>query len=127
MIKKQPKMYSQENNMDPGVVPPELVGFTQIEEMLISPVMPMMCIYRLPHGQYSYSGHVVNLPQNVSSFVTKLPRLPKDLDVLLVRRKEDDGSHKDFKIHRAEVLHALNWLKAHNKYYTNRDRSLQFS
>jgi hypothetical protein len=51
--------------MDPGIVPPELKGLTQIEEMLISPVMPMMAVYRLPHGQYDYSGHVVNLPQNL--------------------------------------------------------------
>ena len=31
-------------------------------EMLISAVMPIMCIYRLPHGQYDYSGHVINQP-----------------------------------------------------------------
>ena len=35
--------------------------------MLISAVMPIMSVYRLPQGQYEYSGHVVNLPQ--ASFV----------------------------------------------------------
>ena len=49
--------------MDPGIVPPELTGLIQIKEMLISHIMPMMSVH---HGQYGYSGHVVNLPQNVS-------------------------------------------------------------
>ena len=55
-----------------------------MEEMLISAIMPIMSIYRLPHGQYGYSGHVINLPQDVSSFATSLPRLPSELDVIVV-------------------------------------------
>ena len=58
-----------------------LQGLTQVEEMLISAIMPIMSIYRLPHGQYGYSGHVINLPQDVASFATSLPRLPSELDV----------------------------------------------
>ena len=34
---------------------------TQVEEILISAVMPIMSLYRLPQGQYGYTGHVVNL------------------------------------------------------------------
>ena len=51
--------------------------------MLIAAVMPIMSIYRLPHGQYGYSGHVVNLPQDA---VSSLPQLPSELDVVV--RKE---------------------------------------
>ena len=54
--------------------------------MLISAIMPIMSIYRLPHGQYGYSGHVVNLLQDVLSFATSLLRLPSEIDVLVVRR-----------------------------------------
>ena len=50
--------------------------------MLISAIMPIMSIYNLPHGQYRYSGHVVNLPQDVLSFATSLPSLPSEIDVL---------------------------------------------
>ena len=71
------KRFSHDNGMDPGPVPPQLQGLTQVEEMLISAVMPMMSLYRLPLRQYGYSGHVVNLPQDVAMFVTSLPRLPK--------------------------------------------------
>ena len=42
--------------------------------MLISAVLPIMTLYRLPHGQYGYSGHVINLPQDITSLADKLPR-----------------------------------------------------
>ena len=59
--------------IDPGSLPPALQGLMQVEEMLISPVMPIMSVYQLPLGQYGYSGHVINLPQDVASFVCSLP------------------------------------------------------
>ncbi|MGJ8945966.1 DUF6570 domain-containing protein, partial [Salmonella enterica subsp. enterica serovar Kentucky] len=76
-----------------------------------------MSLYRLPMGQYGYSGHVVNLPQNVSSFVTSLPRLASDIDVILVRKEGASGSHKDFRVCRSKILCALQWLKRNNRYY----------
>ena len=103
--------------MDPGPVPPELLGLTQVEEMLISSVMPIMSLYHLPHGQFGYSGHIINLPQDVATFVKMLPRSPSQLDVLLVRRQGAAGSHKDFRVRRSKVMAALQWLKQHNTYY----------
>ena len=47
----------------------------------------IMSVYRLPQGQYGYSGHVVNLPQDVASFVQSLPRLSSELDVIVVRKE----------------------------------------
>ena len=105
--------------MDPGPVPPQLQGLTQIEEMLISAVMPMMSLYRLPLGQYGYSGHVVNLPQDVTTFVTSLPTLPSDIDVILVCKEGALETHKDFRVCRSKILMALEWLKQNNKYYCN--------
>ena len=63
--------------------------------MLVLPVMPIMSIYRLPQGQYGYSGHVINLPQDVASFSNSLPRLPSELDVIIVRKESTDQSHQD--------------------------------
>ena len=85
--------------LDPGSVPLELVvsvlvtvvsfTLTWFSSHLIvtgtdprDAVMPIMSVYRLPQGQYGYSGHVVNLPQDVASFVQSLPRLPSELDVI---------------------------------------------
>ena len=76
--------------MDPGPlpVPPQLQvslkssllilkvyinfqGLTQVEEMLISAVLPIMSPYHLPHGHYGYSTHLMNLPQDVTTFAGK--------------------------------------------------------
>lgn len=87
--------------------------------MLVSAVLPIMTLYRLPHGQYGYSGHVINLPQDIASFTNNLPRVPAELDVIVVRKEGATGSHRDFRVRRSVVLHALEWLIAHNMYYRN--------
>ena len=89
-----------------------LQGLTQVEEMLISGVLPVMSLCRLPHGQYAYSGHVINLPQDVASFANTLPRLPSQLDVIVVRKEGAAESHHDFCVRRSVVFCALNgcWL-----------------
>ena len=94
-------------------------GLTQVQEMLISAVLPIMSLYKLPHGQYAYSGHVINLPQYVAAFANSLPRLPSELDVIIVRKEGATNSHRDFHVRRAAVLHALQWLVANSKYYHN--------
>lgn len=103
--------------MDPGVVPLPLQGLTQVEEMLISPVMPIMSVYKLPLGQYGYSGHVINLPQDVASFVRSLPRVPSQLDLVIIRQEGVAGAHKDFRVRRSCVLGALEWLMENNPYF----------
>ena len=85
--------------------------------MLISPIIPMISTYRLPHGQYGYRGHVINLPQDVVSFVNSLPRHPNTLDIIIVRKETSTHSHHDFRVRRSTVLTALQWLIANNKYY----------
>ena len=57
-----------------------------------------MSVYQLRLGQYGYSGHIINLPQDVASFVHSLPRIPSQLDVVVVHREGAAGSHKDFKV-----------------------------
>lgn len=59
--------------MDPSHVPECLEGMTQIEEMLIARATPIMTVYHKHGGQRGYSGHVLNLPQNIQEFVNKLP------------------------------------------------------
>ncbi len=78
--------------------------------------MPIMSIYRLPLGQYGYKGHVVNLPQDVVSFAQSLPRLPENLDMLVVR-KDNEQSHRDFHVRRSVVQQAVSYLLENNKYY----------
>ena len=87
--------------------------------MLISAVLPIMTLYRLPHGQYGYSGHVINLPQNIASLADRLPRTPAEIDVVVIRKEGAVGYHRDFRVRRSVVLHALQWLTVNNIYYRN--------
>ena len=45
-----------------------------------------------------------------------LPRLPSDLDVIVVRKEGASQSRHDFHV-RSRVLSALQWLRANNVYY----------
>ncbi|PKK50045.1 hypothetical protein RhiirC2_803409, partial [Rhizophagus irregularis] len=47
---KQPKKFLKDNNMDPGEVPDKLCDLTEIEEMLVTQVFPVMSVYRLRGG-----------------------------------------------------------------------------
>ena len=76
---------------------------------MVSAIMPIMSIYKLPHGQYSYSGHVINFPQDVKSFVTSLPRLPSEINVLVVRQ-EREQTHRDFHVRRRVVEETQKYL-----------------
>ena len=87
--------------------------------MLISPIIPMMSMYKLPHGQYGYNGHVVNLPQNIATFIDSLPRHPTDLDIIVVRQQQSTQSHHDFRVRRSKILNALQWLISNNIYFRN--------
>ncbi|CAN0328963.1 unnamed protein product, partial [Ascophyllum nodosum] len=116
--KKNPEAFSADNDMDPGDMPPQMEGMTQIEQMLIAKVAPIMRVYRLKGGQYAHGGHHVNIPQDVTGFTTSLPRLAADISVLVVRRQGAEAkSHKDFLAQRLKVYHALLWLKENNQYY----------
>ena len=70
----------------------------------------MISLYRLPHGQYGYNGHIINLPQDVESFVNRLPRHPNDLDIIVVRQQNSSESHHDFRVRRSKVVGVLQWL-----------------
>ena len=61
-------------------------------------------------------GHVINFPQDVKSFATALPRLPSEIDILVVR-KEREQTHHGFHVRRRVVEEALTWLLANNIYY----------
>ena len=72
-VDKNPvKKFSEANNMDPGDVPEELQDLTEIEEMLIAQIFPIVSVYCLRGGQYSYRGNVINFPQDVLEFTTHL-------------------------------------------------------
>jgi hypothetical protein len=60
--KNQIKLYSSENNMNPGKLPPELCDMTIIEQQLISKITPCINVHLLKHGGIAFNGHCVTFP-----------------------------------------------------------------
>ena len=121
---KDPITFSKRNGMDPGAVPEALNGLTQVEQLLIAQIIPMMTIVRLSSGgQFGYRGNVINLPQDLPSLVTTLPRRVSDTDIIVIRKQLDENRHHDFKVRRGVVHRALLWLKVHNTHYKDIDIS----
>ena len=74
-----------ENSMVPGQVPEQLQNLTQVEEMLIARALPIMRVCIKPGGHRGYSGHCINLPQNITEIASALSRYPKDISVIVVK------------------------------------------
>ena len=72
--------------MNPGKLPPELCDMTIIEQQLISKITPCINVHLLKHGGIASSGHCVTFPQEVNKPSQILPRLPKDIKTLKVRK-----------------------------------------
>ena len=120
-----PKKFSCENNMIPSKVPAELQELTQIEEMLIARALPIMRVYIKPGGQRGYSGHCINLPQEVKELASKLPRFPKDLPVIIIGMKGKENTMKNVKVRRAKIHAALLWLIKNNPHYQDLEINLE--
>ena len=117
--KKLPKKFSNGNNMIPSSQPAELLGLTQVEEMLIARALPIMRVYIKPGGQRAYSGHCINLPQDVKELADFLPRYPKDIPIIVVKMKGRNDTFKDVTVRKQQVENALNWLIRNNPQYKN--------
>ena len=105
------------NNMIPCRTPEELKDLTQVEEMLISPALPIINVFLLKGGQRAYGGHCINLPQNVSEVVNSLPRYAEDIKVIIVKMKGKNDTCKDALVRRQKVEKALRWLIHNNPVY----------
>ena len=62
---------------------------------------------------------IVDLPQDVSTFVNSLPHLPTDLDIIIVHKEDTVNTHRDFCVCQSKVLTVLQWLVANNIYFNN--------
>ncbi|KAJ7589921.1 hypothetical protein C8J56DRAFT_783711, partial [Mycena floridula] len=64
--KKVPKLWSDENHVNPtNSVPECLKGLTDMEEMLIARMKTIMQVRWTKGRQLCYQDHIVNLPQNI--------------------------------------------------------------
>ena len=109
------KMFSKENNMDPGVVPPELKDSTIVEQQLISRISPCINLHMLKHGGLAANGNCVAFPQEVSEPGKKMfPKLPAEVNIITVRKQGEHDTSKEFNVRRYTIQNALIWLKENN-------------
>ena len=93
--------------------------------MLIARTCPLMSVYRKHGGQHGYKGHVLNLPQDIQGFLNRLPCHVNQLPILVVRRQGAENTHADFRVRRAKIMAALQWLHLNNPFY--RDITIDYA
>jgi hypothetical protein len=115
--------FTEQNYMDPGRVPNELLGLSYIEEQLIARVHAVVSVTKLKGHQYGYSGNVINFAQDVKSFAKKLPHNIKELGSVINIKTSGDLNlkPKQFQVRAGKVKEALLWLKEHNPFYYDID------
>jgi hypothetical protein len=117
------QLFGFNNNMDPGDMP-DLPVLTQIEEMLIARVHVFVEVRQVRGQQYKYSGHVVNFLRNTGKIYDKLPLLPPDLEMVLLRPSNTASNPRlnrqfvhDFKVRRDNIVRWLHFLRVHHPGY----------
>ena len=96
-----------------------LEELTMVEEMLISPILAIMSIYRLPGGALINRGFCANFQQDIQPLVYVLPRLPKDIPLLILKKKDQENNVKQFLVNRYRVQTVLKYLCEFNPAYKN--------
>jgi hypothetical protein len=115
---KAAQVWSAENKVHFREVPSQLQSLTEVEAMLIARVAPVFRVQVLKGGQLKSCGNTIAFVQNLTPLLTCLPRLPKELHYMFVRRTGHNKSNqKIFRVRRQAVLDALVWLKEHNEFY----------
>lgn len=114
---KFPDRWTKKNNMDPGIVPPELSCLTDIEAMVIAMVHPIVSVHRYKnHGQHIYNGNVINFPQHIEKYVSVLPHIPADIPHILIFHRQFDKETLKCVARPEKLKSALLWLKNNNKW-----------
>jgi hypothetical protein len=100
---------------------------TMIEEMLIAPLISIMSIFRLPGGQLISRGFVANFSQDIQPICDLLPRLPDDLPILILKKKDQNNNVKQFIVCRERVRICLEYLTQHNRFYIDHGIKINIS
>ena len=95
------------NDMHFKEIPPYLANLTLIENFLIKKVSTFMLVHNLKYGMLASKGHAVAVPSKVS-IATKLPLLPEEVKLLILKRK--NANSRQYTASRNAVQNALEGL-----------------
>ncbi|RXK41116.1 hypothetical protein M231_01519 [Tremella mesenterica] len=126
--RKDPHRWGASNCLDPGPSLQKICSArglaipetpTSVEEMLLSRVHVQLQTWKVNGNQRKYSGHTCLFSRDNDSLFTRLPLLPSQLDVLVIKPKQTTANSQDtfasrpeFQVQRARVLANLLALKA---------------
>jgi len=74
-------------------------------------------VYKKYGGQRGYSGHVLNLSQDIQQFLNKLPTHVSALPILYIKHTGTNNTEARFRVQREKILQALLWLINNNVFY----------
>ena len=111
--------FSKWNNMDLGAQPIVLSILTQVEEMLISRISPILQVIHARGGQCKYIGHTISFPQQIVQISNCLPRKLSEIDILIVKRQEKKGKCYDCYVTKSLVVNAFLYKIQNDKYYSD--------
>lgn len=93
------------NNLDPGIIPPELEILTQPEQRLLSRIIPFVKIVKLSglYGQYGFKGQAILFAYDIFEVTKQLPNmLPRSTNdtsmVIVTENLENLNSIKQYYI-----------------------------
>jgi hypothetical protein len=67
-----------------------LAACTQLEEMLLSPIIPLMTVIRKANGRVATSGFVANFRQENLKVVNQIPRKLESVPLVFVKRDGEE-------------------------------------
>ncbi|KAH8113610.1 hypothetical protein DFH11DRAFT_1510041, partial [Phellopilus nigrolimitatus] len=85
----------------------------------MSPVHALVQVWKIRGGQYKYAGHCVNFARDVETLHQRVPLLPEDCDIIILRRSGMDDTinqeiHNEFRVRRSVIKE---WLQAFEQYH----------
>jgi len=83
---------------------------TMIEEQLISPVSAIMSIFRLSGGHLFNRGYCASFTKDLGPICHHLPRLPKDISIIVITTVGQNNNQKQFEVNRHRVEVVLKYL-----------------
>ena len=91
-------LMSRENHSLVPEAPTHLPTLTAVEEILIARIKVAIQVWLVKGAQWKYTGHVVNFMRGTGKIYRKLPTLPEDADIVLIRpARGPDGSRAQFR------------------------------
>ena len=99
--------FGQANDMQPGPFPPCARNLTQIEQLLVSPIITCMPVYTVRGGSKRINGNCINFVQHTEEIVNVLPRLPPELNTMVTQAAGHEVNNKTFKVNRNRLREFL--------------------